>query len=157
MRHSIFIILLLALGCSKNEPEAQPKPEKTPIVLPTPKKANHHPSPHGSKKARSLDLTVELSEQGIVVSSRVGAFASGCQTLEKNGAPTIDLVDGAYSWSALTICAKNVKKAFSKEDTVKLVIGPKVDSKAVDDAVTALKGDENMPLFPNVTREKQSP
>ena len=122
----------------------------------------------------SLNLSVTLTSDGVVVSGSGGKLAPGCTQTQSGRVITIPAVNGELVWStesrlgegreqrivtavgptaeALTACVRQVKSEpqFSEETQVILTADPEVEFRHVVGAMDALRGPASQPLFPDV-------
>ncbi len=110
----------------------------------------------GGKQEETLNLTVVLSQKGLIVSGSGGKLAPGCQNTVAGEVVTVPAKQGrdgqpVYDWKALTKCVQVVQKNFPDEDQVTILADPPIEFRHVVAAMDAVReNDEGEPLFPRV-------
>ncbi len=117
----------------------------------------------GPRGARSLAVSVSLTEQGIIVASTIGQFAPGCEEMRDSrdsSAVTVPLREGRFDWSSLTVCMTRVAEFAARSELpfrdqdgqaqVTLTAGPQVVYQDLLWAMDAMREDDGEPLFPSV-------
>lgn len=103
----------------------------------------------GGAPPEGLTLSVTIADRGIIVASREGRFASGC---ERTGAEplTITRAPSGYDFAALQRCLERVHARHPGEDTVIVTADPRVPYEDLISAMDAARGSAEAPLFPRV-------
>ncbi len=110
----------------------------------------------GGKQEETLNLTIALTRQGIIVSGSGGKLAPGCQTTTTSATITIPATAGSdgqprYDWKALRECMKVVHQNFPDEDQATFLADPPIHFRHLVSAMDATREDEKgQPLFPRV-------
>ncbi len=105
----------------------------------------------GSRGAEeTLDLKVHLSGEGIIMAGSRGKLAPGCQQTAPGRVFAVPRTGDGYDFEALAACAATVHAAFPAERRVTLSADPEVWYENVTQAMDALRGTEDAPLFPEV-------
>jgi len=96
-------------------------------------------------------VTVMLADRGIIVASRDGVMASGCeQTRRGASAISVPRRGASYDWPALTSCAAQLKQRFPSSSRVTLTADPRVPYQDLMSAMDALRDAGGDALFPDV-------
>ena len=120
----------------------------------------------------TLNLSVTVTEAGVIVSGSGGKLAPGCTTTQSGRVITVPAEGGELIWArerrvgsgrdmrittevgptarALTECVQRVKREFPDETQVILTADPEVEFEHVVGAMDALRGPGPQPLFPDV-------
>ncbi len=110
----------------------------------------------GAKQEQSLNLTVVLTNRGIIVTGSGGKLAPGCQNTTIGDVITIPAAAGndgkpRYDWKALRTCVETVHENFPDEDQVTFLADPPIEFRHVVSAMDATREDDKgEPLFPRV-------
>jgi len=96
----------------------------------------------------SLNLSVTVTSNGIIVSGSGGKLAPGCTEMQSGRVITVPMRNGQQDWGELTTCARRVKLQFEDENQVILSADPEVEFGDIIAAMDALRGDND--LFPNI-------
>ncbi len=112
---------------------------------------SHGPACRGGQCAKQgLELSVTLTEAGIVVAGSGGMLAPGCDAIGPASAPTVPLGAESYDFDALGACAARVKDRYPGETEVVLGADPTVEYENVIRAMDALRSRDGALLFPDV-------
>ncbi|MGE0784095.1 MAG: ExbD/TolR family protein [Sandaracinaceae bacterium] len=93
----------------------------------------------------SLQLSVTVAEGSIIVATRDGRLAAGCEGVG-GSAPTI----AGHDWSALDACLARMHEEFPDEETLILSADPSVPYEDVIHAMDAARGEAPEPRFERV-------
>ncbi|MFK7991996.1 MAG: ExbD/TolR family protein [Sandaracinaceae bacterium] len=120
----------------------------------------------------TLNLSVTITAEGIIVSGSGGKLAPGCTQTQSGRVITVPSRNGVLEWStevragsgrdatitsqvgptstALTECVQRVHERFPDESQVILTADPEIEFENVVGAMDALRGPGPEPLFPDV-------
>ncbi|HJL17619.1 MAG TPA: biopolymer transporter ExbD [Sandaracinaceae bacterium LLY-WYZ-13_1] len=99
----------------------------------------------------SLNLSVTVTNAGVIVSGSGGKLAPGCADTQTGRVITVPQTSrGTFDWDGLTQCASRVKQEFPDETQVILSADPEIQFEAIVNAMDALRGEGPDPLFPDV-------
>ena len=120
----------------------------------------------------SLNLSVTVTRNGIIVSGSGGKLAPGCTQVQTGRVITVPATNGRLIWTvagtrmvgdrempahragptttALSECVQTVKREFPDETRVILSADPEIEFEHIVGAMDALRGDGPEPLFPDV-------
>jgi hypothetical protein len=130
----------------------EPKSADAPDEAPGAPSAAPRPRRFEGKLDAPLGLKVTVTDEGISIATNSGPVAPGC--LRMGAGITVPMRGGAHDREALTACARRLKDArpeFASEDQVTVIASPDMQYRAVIELIDALRGDENEPLFPEVS------
>ena len=104
------------------------------------------------ENANPLNLSVNLTANGIIVAGSGGKLVPGCGSTSTGRVITVPRVaGGAYDWSALRECAQRVKGQFPDERRVTISAEDTIEYQQVIHAMDAVRDDgEENELFPEV-------
>jgi len=88
---------------------------------------------------RSMDLSVTLADQGIIVASSAGQLAPGCSAVGGTPGTTVPRVGGRYDFDSLASCLERVHSRFPEESAMTLTADPAVPYEAVISAMDAIQ------------------
>lgn len=99
-----------------------------------------------------LNLSVNLTANGIIVAGSGGKLAPGCNNTTTGRVLTVPKVAGGdYDWDALRTCAQRVKAQFADEVRVTISAEDTIEYQHVIFAMDAVRDDgEGNELFPEV-------
>jgi biopolymer transport protein TolR len=104
-----------------------------------------------SDRTSTLNLSVTITENGIIVSGSGGKLAPGCGGTATGRVITVARnTDRSYQWPDLTRCAARVHQQFPDETQVILSADPAIEYENIIRAMDALRGDGSDVLFPDV-------
>ena len=104
-----------------------------------------------TEQGSTLNLSVTIAENGIIVSGSGGKLAPGCTQMQSGRVITVPRSgDGTYNWQALTECAARVHSQFPDENQVILSADPNIEYQNIIRAMDSLRAQGTEPLFPNV-------
>jgi biopolymer transport protein TolR len=98
----------------------------------------------------TLNLSVTITRNGVIVGNYQGFLAPGCQTVMGQGGISVPLRNGAYDWSGLTQCARRIKDEFAEETKVIVSADPEIEFEHLIGAMDALRANGTDELFPEV-------
>ncbi|MCC6877120.1 MAG: biopolymer transporter ExbD [Sandaracinaceae bacterium] len=98
----------------------------------------------------TLNLSVTLTRNGIIVSGSGGKLAPGCAEMQSGRVITVPMRNNRFDWEGLTTCARRVKSEFQDEDKVILSADPEIEFEHVVAAMDAMRAHGTEELFPNV-------
>lgn len=104
----------------------------------------------GGPRAEGLNLSVTLTDGGIIVTGSGGKLAPGCQEVSSGRVMTVPKKGNEYDWAALTDCATKIKARFSDERDVIIGADPMIQYENVVAAMDALRTNGKQELFPKV-------
>lgn len=106
----------------------------------------------GGSPTSSLNLSVTIVNDGVIVAGSGGKLAPGCATTRTGRVMTVPKVAGAYNWAALTACVARIKSEpnFADEHQVTVSADPNVEYENVISALDALRSQGDTELFPDV-------
>ncbi|MBX7195165.1 MAG: biopolymer transporter ExbD [Sandaracinaceae bacterium] len=116
----------------------------------------------GVQPQASLNLSVTIAENGIIVAGSGGKLAPGCTTMQQGRVITVPNLPSAqtdanadglpdiYDWRGLTRCLATVKGQFPDESQVILSADPNVEYRHLIAAMDAVRADGELPLFPEM-------
>ncbi|MGF1465043.1 MAG: ExbD/TolR family protein [Sandaracinaceae bacterium] len=102
---------------------------------------------------QTLNLTVTVTDEGIVMSGSGGHVSPNCQETRGGSVVTVPKTGPDYteqSFSALNRCAARIKEAHPDEDRVIVSADPQVEFRNVVRTMDALRNDGTTELFPNL-------
>lgn len=98
----------------------------------------------------TLNLSVTITRNGIIVGAEGGFMAQGCQTTADRGGIAVPVRNGRYDWPALTQCARRIKTQFPEERKVIVSADPEIEFEHLIGAMDALRVHGTDELFPEV-------
>lgn len=106
----------------------------------------------GGSPTSSLNLSVTIVSEGVIVAGSGGKLARGCATTATGRVMTVPMVSGHYDWNALTECVARIKSDpnFADEHQVTVSADPNVKYENVIAALDALRAKGDDELFPDV-------
>ena len=116
----------------------------------------------GAAPTNALNLSVTVSEEGLIVSGSGGKLAPGCRDTQTGRVITVPLLpnpnvdengDGLpdlYDWPALTRCLSVVHGTFPDERQSILTADPNVEYRHIVRAMDAMRSDGTVELFPDI-------
>ncbi len=105
----------------------------------------------GGEPQTTLNLSVTVTEQGIVVAGSGGKLAPGCQVTQPGRVITVQRRgDQSFDWAALTQCLVVVHRQFPDEHQVILTADPNIEYTNIVAAMDAVRADGTTTLFPDV-------
>ncbi|GAB4207347.1 MAG: hypothetical protein OHK0013_24880 [Sandaracinaceae bacterium] len=116
----------------------------------------------GVRPEATLNLSVTIAENGIIVAGSGGKLAPGCTQMQPGRVITVPNLpnpqadndgDGqpdVYDWRGLTRCLVTVKGQFPDENQVILSADPNVEYRHLIAAMDAVRADGELPLFPEM-------
>lgn len=118
--------------------------------------------PGASAPQASLNLSVTIAENGIIVAGSGGKLAPGCTQMQPGRVITVPNLPSAqtdgngdglpdiYDWRGLTRCLVTVKGQFPDESQAILSADPNVEYRHLIAAMDAIRADGELPLFPEM-------
>lgn len=103
-----------------------------------------------SEEGSTLNLSVTISENGIIVSGSGGKLAPGCERMQSGRVITVPRTSSGYDWAGLTTCAARVHRQFPDETQVILSADPSIEYEHIIHAMDAVRAEGTEPLFPDV-------
>ncbi len=99
-----------------------------------------------------LNLSVTITENGVMVAGAGGKLAPGCETTSLGAALTVPKRGKEYDWPALSRCVARVKAEprFADETQVIVSANPMIEYEHVVKAMDAVRGNAQHVLFPDV-------
>jgi biopolymer transport protein TolR len=104
----------------------------------------------GKPKDAGLNLSVTLTDNGVIVAGSGGKLAPGCSQVMAGRAMTVPKTTSGYDWAALTECVSKVKETYPSEEDVMLGADPMIQYEHVVAAMDAVRSDGKQTLFPKV-------
>ncbi len=116
----------------------------------------------GVRPEATLNLSVTIAENGIIVAGSGGKLAPGCTQMQPGRVitvpnlpnPALDADDDGqpdvYDWRGLTRCLVTVKGQFPDESQAILSADPNVEYRHLISAMDAIRADGELPLFPEM-------
>lgn len=105
----------------------------------------------GDAPEATLNLSVTVTEQGIVVAGSGGKLQPGCTTTGTGRVITVPRrSDQSFDWNALTQCLVHVHSGFPDEHQVILTADPNIEYGNIVAAMDAVRSDGTTELFPDV-------
>jgi biopolymer transport protein TolR len=116
----------------------------------------------GVRPEATLNLSVTIAENGIIVAGSGGKLAPGCTQMQPGRVITVPNLPNAqtdadrdgqpdvYDWRGLTRCLVTVKGQFPDESQVILSADPNVEYRHLIAAMDAIRADGELPLFPEM-------
>lgn len=99
----------------------------------------------------TLNLSVTITERGIVVSGSGGKLAPGCESTQTGNVITVVRnSDETFDWPSLTTCMARVHARFPDEHVVILSADPRIEYQNLISAMDAVRSQGADPLFPDV-------
>ncbi|MCB9667124.1 MAG: biopolymer transporter ExbD [Myxococcales bacterium] len=100
----------------------------------------------------ALNLSVTITEAGVVVAGSGGKLAPGCAVTALGAIITVPKRNGRYDWKGLSQCVARVKAEprFADETQVIVTANPLIEYEHVVNAMDAVRGDKQQVLFPDV-------
>jgi biopolymer transport protein ExbD len=116
----------------------------------------------------SLDLSLTITDNGVIVAARGGKLAPGCEntamgrvvTVPKSVQVVLDPLTGRpiqparqamqYDWGGLTSCVARIKREYPEETQVIISADPLVEYEHLIAAMDAVRGRGTEVLFPDV-------
>lgn len=103
------------------------------------------------EQGSSLNLSVSIAQNGIIVAGSGGKLAPGCTQMQPGRVITVPRGrDGSYNWEDLTRCVARVHSQFPDENQVILSADDQIEYEHLIHAMDALRSEGTQPLFPNV-------
>lgn len=100
---------------------------------------------------KKLNLSVTLTNEGIIVAGSGGKLAPGCTTTAGGRVMTVDIRGKqGYDYAALTTCLENVKKQFPDETEVIVTADPLIPYEHLVAAMDAVSKKGDTDLFPDI-------
>jgi len=87
----------------------------------------------------SLNLTITVVEQGVIVAAAGGKLAPGCETTGSGNVITVPRQGTGYDWAALTACAEKIKREYQDENKVTVSADPLVTYRDLIAAMDAVR------------------
>lgn len=104
-----------------------------------------------AEQTSTLNLSVTIADNGIIVSGSGGKLAPGCERMQEGRVITVPRrSDGSYPWADLTACAARVHNQFRDETQVILSADPNIEYEHIIAAMDALRVNGTETLFPDV-------
>jgi len=105
----------------------------------------------GSPDQATLNLSVTVTERGIIVAGSGGKLQPGCATTGTGNIITVARrADGTFEWPALTQCLVVVHGQFPDEHQVILTADPNIEYGNIIAAMDAVRSQGTTDLFPDV-------
>jgi biopolymer transport protein TolR len=116
----------------------------------------------GANPEATLNLSVTIAENGIIVAGSGGKLAPGCTNMQPGRVITVvnlpnsaadpnnDGLPDIYDWPGLTRCLATVKSQFPDESQVIVSADPNVEYRHLIAAMDAMRADGELPLFPEI-------
>lgn len=116
----------------------------------------------GANPEATLNLSVTIAENGIIVAGSGGKLAPGCTTMQPGRVITVanlpsasadpngDGLPDIYDWPGLTRCLSTVKSQFPDESQVIVSADPNVEYRHLIAAMDAMRANGELPLFPEI-------
>lgn len=119
----------------------------------------------GANPEQTLNLSVTVAEEGIIVAGSGGKLAPGCETTGSGRVITVPQKMGPvltdygeptgeqsmqYDWAGLTDCVARVKQEYPEERQVTISADPLVEYEHLIEAMDALRSKGTEELFPEV-------
>jgi biopolymer transport protein TolR len=104
----------------------------------------------GATKDPGLNLSVTLTDNGVIVTGSGGKLAPGCETVMSGRAITVPKTPAGYDWAALTDCVTKVKEKFASEEDVMIGADPLIQYEHVVAAMDAVRSNGKQTLFPKI-------
>lgn len=116
----------------------------------------------GVRPEATLNLSVTIAENGIIVAGSGGKLAPGCTQMQPGRVITVPNLPNAqadsngdgfpdvYDWRGLTRCLATVKATYPDESQVILSADPSVEYRHLVAAMDAVRADGELPLFPEM-------
>lgn len=102
-------------------------------------------------EGNTLNLSVTISEAGLIVSGSGGKLAPGCERMQPGRVITVPRNgDGTFDWAALTACVARVHSQFPDERQVILSADPNIEYENIIHAMDALRAQGSDELFPDI-------
>ena len=99
----------------------------------------------------TLNLSVTITEQGVVVAGSGGKLQPGCTTTGTGRVITVPRnADQTFDWNALTQCLVHVHGTWPDEHQVILTADPNIEYGNIIAAMDAVRADGTTELFPDV-------
>jgi biopolymer transport protein ExbD len=100
----------------------------------------------------ALNLSVTVTQEGIVVAGSGGKLAPGCEGTMTGRVITVPKTSAGYDWAALTRCVARVKAQPQFADETQVIVGadPTIEYEHMIRAMDALRSQGTTELFPNV-------
>ena len=105
----------------------------------------------GDSPETTLNLSVTVTEQGIVVAGSGGKLQPGCTQTGTGRVITVPRrQDQTFDWAALTTCLVHVHGTWPDEHQVILTADPNIEYGNIVAAMDAVRSDGTTELFPDV-------
>ncbi len=117
----------------------------TPTSAPAPRPAVEPGEPRGT-----LNLSLTLTAEGVIVAGAGGRLAPGCERLQTGRGVTLPARDGAVDTAALAACLDRVHGELPEEDVVIVSADPAVPYADVVRGIVVARGTEAAPRFPRI-------
>jgi len=106
----------------------------------------------GAAAEPGLNLSVTVTDAGVIVTGSGGKLAPGCQDVSSGRVLTVPKLNNSYDWKGLTECVAKIKAVpkFSDEHDVIFGADPMIHYEHVVAAMDAVRGDGKQALFPDV-------
>jgi biopolymer transport protein TolR len=105
----------------------------------------------GDAPQATLNLSVTVTERGIIVAGSGGKLQPGCAATGTGNIITVPRqADGTFEWAALTRCLVVVHGGFPDEHQVILTADPNIEYGNIISAMDAVRSDGTTELFPDV-------
>lgn len=103
------------------------------------------------EEGSTLNLSVTISERGIIVTGSGAKLAPGCETTVQGDVITVPRRgDRTFDWEGLTTCASRVHARFPDETQVILTADPTIEYENIIHAMDALRAQGADALFPDI-------
>ncbi|MCA9580462.1 MAG: biopolymer transporter ExbD [Myxococcales bacterium] len=103
-----------------------------------------------AEQEQKLNLSVTITDQGVIVTGSGGKLAQGCQTTTGGAVMTVPKKGRDYDWAGLTECVFQVKQQFPDEVEVIVTADPLIEYQDVVFAMDALRNKGEQELFTDV-------
>lgn len=118
----------------------------------------HLPTLSRSRSARpsteaqetTLNLSVTVTQGGIIVAGSGGKLAPGCEVMQPGRVITVPRVGAEQDWAGLTRCMAQVHSRFPDEHQVILTADPDIEYLQIVNAMDAVRTNGTDPLFPDI-------
>ncbi len=104
----------------------------------------------GAAPAKTLNLSVTVTESGIIVAGSGGKLAAGCENTQGGRVLTVPNQGSRYDWEALTQCVSRVKKEYPEEKQVIIQADPMIEYEHIVGAMDAVRKTGEQMLFPDI-------
>jgi biopolymer transport protein TolR len=104
----------------------------------------------GAPKEPGLNLSITVTDNGVIVTGSGGKLAPGCDQVTSGRALTVPKAGAAYDWKALTDCIVKVKERWADEEDVMIGADPVIQYEHVVAAMDAVRSNGKQTLFPKI-------